>query len=287
MKPDRRPGPAAVAAKGWLVVQKWLLLRRFSQAGFLALFLTGPLFGYWVTKGTLASSLTLDLLPLTDPLFALQSIAAGHRPEMTALAGAAIVLAFYALIGGRGYCAWVCPVNPLTDGAHWLRRRLGLGGALRLDRRLRFWLLGAIVAVAAITGTVVWEAVNPVTLLHRGLIFGTIFGFGMASTIVASVVLFDLALTERGWCGHVCPVGAFYAIVGRFRLLRVAAPDRARCDQCRDCYLACPEPHVIAPALTAQAGADGVIRGVDCTSCGRCIDVCPQDVFAFSIGGKP
>jgi ferredoxin-type protein NapH len=124
-------------------------------------------------------------------------------------------------------------------------------------------------------------------LLHRGLVFGTIFGFGMASVIVVAVVLFDLALTERGWCGHVCPVGAFYGAIGRFRMLRVAAPGRARCDQCRDCYLACPEPHVIAPALNAHSGADGVIRGIDCTSCGRCIDVCPRNVFAFSIGGRP
>ena len=286
MNPDRRPGAAAIADKGWLAAHRWLILRRVSQAGFLALFITGPLFGYWLAKGTLASSLTLNVLPLTDPLFLLQSIAAGHRPEAAAIVGAGIVLAFYGLIGGRGFCAWVCPVNPLTDGAHWLRRRLGLGSALRLDRRLRYWLLGAVVAVAAIMGTVVWEAVNPVTLLHRGLIFGTIFGFGMASVVVASVILFDLALTERGWCGHVCPVGAFYAVIGRFRLLRVAAPSRARCDQCRDCYLVCPEPHVIVPALTAPPGADSAIRAIDCTSCGRCIDVCPHNVFAFSIGGK-
>ena len=159
--------------------------------------------------------------------------------------------------------------------------------AIRLDRRLRYWLLGAVVAAAAMTGTVVWEAVNPVTLLHRGLVFGTIFSVGMASTIVVAVVLFDLALAERGWCGHVCLVGAFYGAIGRFYTLRVAAPDRARCDQCRDCYLACPEPHVIPAALNAQDGADGVSRGIDCTSCGRCIDVCPQNVFAFSIEGRP
>lgn len=286
MTPDRRPGPAAVAARGWLAAHRWLLLRRLAQLGFLALFLSGPLAGVWIAKGTLASSLTLDLLPLTDPLFLLQSLAAGHRPEMAALIGAAIVLAFYALIGGRGYCAWVCPVNALTDAAHWLRHRLGLGSALRLDRRLRYWLLAAIVAVAAITGIVVWETVNPVTLLHRGLVFGTLFGLGLAGAIVAAVFLFDLAVSERGWCGHVCPVGAFYALIGRFRLPRVAAPGRARCDQCRDCYLVCPEPHVIAPALAAPAAARGTILGIDCTNCGRCIDVCPRDVFAFSIGGR-
>jgi hypothetical protein len=30
MTPDRRPGSAAVAAKGWLRAHKWLILRRAS-----------------------------------------------------------------------------------------------------------------------------------------------------------------------------------------------------------------------------------------------------------------
>jgi ferredoxin-type protein NapH len=44
----------------------------------------------------------------------------------------------------------------------------------------------------------------------------------------------------------------------------------------------CPEPHVIVPALKpADPGASPVIASGDCTNCGRCIDVCPDDVFRF------
>ena len=108
-------GKAAVLANGWWPAHRWLILRRSSQLGILALFLLGPLAGLWIVKGNLSSSLTLDVLPLTDPLLVLQSLAAGHCPYSTALIGAAIMLAFYALVGGRVFCSWICPVNLVTD----------------------------------------------------------------------------------------------------------------------------------------------------------------------------
>ena len=99
-------GKAAVLTNGWWPAHRWLVLRRSSQLGILALFLLGPLAGVWILKGNLSSSLTLNVLPLTDPFLILQSLAAGHLPYTTALIGAAIMLAFYALVGGRVFCSW-------------------------------------------------------------------------------------------------------------------------------------------------------------------------------------
>ena len=91
---------AARARKGLWQASRVLVLRRVSQFGFLALFLSGPLFGVWIAKGTLASSMTLGVLPLTDPFVLLQSLAARRVPATTALIGAAIVTLAYALLGG-------------------------------------------------------------------------------------------------------------------------------------------------------------------------------------------
>lgn len=90
----------AIREKGWLGAHRFLILRRASQVFFLLLFLLGPWFGLWWVKGNLAGSLTFDILPLTDPFVLLQSFLAGHWPAATALTGAAIVAAVYALIGG-------------------------------------------------------------------------------------------------------------------------------------------------------------------------------------------
>lgn len=258
----------------------WLLARRAAQIGFIALFLSGPLVGVWIAKGTLASSLTFDVLPLTDPLVLLQSLAAGHWPEQAALIGAVLVLVAYLLVGGRVYCSWVCPVNLLTDAAAWARARLGLKEGVALDRRLRLWVLGGVLLASAVTGTIAWEFVNPVTMLHRALVFGT---GGFAVLALLALFLFDFAVAPRGWCGHLCPVGAFYGLLGRFAFIRVGAPARAACDNCGDCFVVCPERHVLAPVLRGD-GSPVILDG-DCTNCGRCIDVCSKNVFAFSTRG--
>lgn len=271
-------GSLALEYKGWWVTHKWLLLRRTSQLSVLGVFLLGPWAGIWLVKGNLNASMTLETLPLTDPYLLLQSLVAGHPVATTALIGALIVAAFYLLVGGRAYCAWVCPVNIVTDSAHWLRTRLGLTGTMRLDRSTRYWLLAATLAVSVVTGTVAWEWINPVSMLHRGLIFG----FGSAWVVVLAVFLFDLVMARRGWCGHFCPVGAFYSLIGTFSFVRVSAVNRVRCNDCTDCFAVCPEQHIIKPALKSVEGHGPMIDSANCTNCGRCIDICSEDVFRFT-----
>jgi len=261
-----------------------LIARRLVQALCLGLFLSGPWAGLWITKGTLASSLTLGVLPLTDPLIALQSLLAHHRLSATATLGAGIVTLFYALLRGRAFCSWVCPINPLTDAAAALRRKLGWQErVLLLPRSVRLWILAAILGLSAASGTLVWELINPITMLHRDLVFPGIWLLGWPALVPLLVFLVDLLGGARLWCGHLCPVGAFYGLLGRWSLLQIRTPHRDRCDQCRACYRVCPEPHVLSPALKgATRGHPPVIRAADCTLCGRCIDVCAPQVFTIA-----
>ncbi|MDP2809426.1 MAG: quinol dehydrogenase ferredoxin subunit NapH [Rhodocyclaceae bacterium] len=277
----RRIGQESVEAKGWLVAHKWLILRRISQATILLLFLAGPWFGLWIVKGNLNYSYTLNFLPLTDPYVLLQGVLTGLSPEKNALIGVAIVVAFYFLVGGRAYCSWVCPVNLVTDLAAWLRAKLGLRGGAHIGRQTRYWILAMTLALAIGTGTIAWEMVNPVSMLHRGLFFGV----GMAWAVVLSVFLFDLFVSSRGWCGRLCPVGAFYSLLGKWSPLRISAAKREACNDCMDCYAVCPEPAVIrSPLKGGGRGSSPVVLSPNCTNCGRCIDVCSKDVFSF--GGR-
>lgn len=264
--------------KRWWPAHRFLVLRRLSQAGVLALFLLGPLAGVWWLKGNLSASRVLGVLPLTDPFVLAQVLAARHRPELTALVGAAVVAVFYAAVGGRSFCAWVCPVNVVTDAAAWVRRRLGLSVGRAPRSVLRFWLLGAVLAACAVTGQAVWESVNPVSATQRALIYGGTLAWGAA----AAIFLHDLLLTPRGWCGGLCPVGAAYALIGHKSLLRVSARQSSRCNDCGDCFQVCPEPQVITLPLKGKQGLGPVVLDPACTNCGRCIDECSTDVFAFT-----
>jgi ferredoxin-type protein NapH len=273
-------GKDAITRKGWLGAHKWLLLRRVSQLVVLGLFLLGPLAGIWIIQGNLSSSLLLETVPMTEPLLMLQMLAAGFIPATTALIGFLVVMGFYVLVGGRVYCAWVCPLNMLTDGANWLRERLGVRGGARFSRQLRLWLLALVLVLATATGGMAYEMFNPVSIVQRGLIFGV----GMSWSLLLALFVFDFLLARHGWCGHLCPMGALYGLIGRLSLVRVRADRRQDCNDCMDCFAVCPEPQVIKwPLKGADRGASPVILAGDCTNCGRCIDVCGKDVFGFGL----
>ncbi|MDR0233344.1 MAG: quinol dehydrogenase ferredoxin subunit NapH [Zoogloeaceae bacterium] len=272
-----RPGQDAIASKGWLAAHKWLLLRRASQLGILALFMLGPWFAVWIIKGNLSSSLILDVVPLTDPYLFLQVLATGFWPAATTvITGALILIVFYSLVGGRVFCSWVCPVNMITDAAAWSRRRLNIKSSHTLPANTRYWFLAGTFVAAALTGTLALEWINPVSIAHRGLFFT----MGAGIWILVAVFLYDLFVASRGWCGHLCPMGAFYSLLGKTALLRVAAPRRSACDDCMDCFAVCPEPQVIRPALKGEKSP--VILDFRCTTCGRCIDVCGKQVFRLT-----
>jgi len=274
-------GARSIERRGWWRTQRWLILRRLSQVSILLLFLLGPWAGIYILKGNLSSSLLFNTIPMTDPMLFLQILAAGFWGVAgTAIIGAAIILGFYMLVGGRVFCAWVCPVNLVTDFAFWLRRKMDLKGGLVFPRATRYWLLGVVMLVAAVTGTLAYELINPVSLLHRGLFFG--MGAGWA--LIIGLLLFDLAVSKRGWCSHLCPMGAFYALVSHFSLIRVRADKRAACDDCGECFVVCPEAQLLPPVLKGECkGIPPVVLDVTCTNCGRCIDICHEGVFDFGL----
>lgn len=272
----REAGRDARLRKGWWQSHRWLVLRRLSQVLVLLMFLTGPWFGVWILKGNYSSSMLLDTIPLTDPLMMLESLLAGHWPALTALVGALLVAGLYSLIASRAFCAWVCPLNPVTDLAAWLRRRLDLRQSAPLSRKLRYGILLVVLAGSAISGTLLWEWLNPVALLGRSLIFGA----GAGLWLILAVFLFDLLVTEHGWCGHLCPIGALYGVMGAKAIVRVSAERREDCSRCMDCFHVCPEAQILRdPVLNKNHSP--LVLSKDCITCGRCIDVCAEHVFEF------
>jgi ferredoxin-type protein NapH len=252
---------------------KWLLLRRLCQLSILGLFLLGPVAGLWILRGDLAGSKLLGFIPLSDPLTLLQTMLAGHLPAATSVVGMILVLALYLAVGGRAFCAWVCPVNIITDTAAWLQRKLGIKTVATFGPVLRYWLLGLVLVMAFFSGAALWEDVNPVNVTARSLIFF------LPDVLWMVLLLFAAALLIRGgWC-RICPTGALYALLGRFSLFRVHVRDIDKCDNCQACYQVCPEPQVLVAPL--KHADHPVIDSGCCSNCGRCIDVCPHGLFRF------
>lgn len=265
-------GKEAVEKLGWWRAHRFLILRRLCQLTIIALFMAGPTLG--ALTGNLSSSMLLDAVPLSDPLILLQALATGHVPEFNALLGVVIVVVFYAILAPRAFCAWVCPLNVVTDLAAWLRRKLNIKASYRWSPTIRYWLIPVLMLGSALSGAILWTWLDPVAALHRGLVFG----MGAGWVLIALVFVLDLLLVEHGWCGHLCPLGATYGVIGRKSLLRVTAVRCEDCTKCMDCFYVCPEPEVLRQPLKE---GDRRVMDQNCISCGRCLDVCPEHVFEF------
>ncbi|EJC6995572.1 quinol dehydrogenase ferredoxin subunit NapH [Vibrio parahaemolyticus] len=265
-------GKEAIEKLGWWRAHRFLVLRRLCQLTIIALFMAGPTLG--VLTGNLSSSMLLDTVPLSDPLIVLQALATGHIPEFNALLGVVIVVLFYAMLAPRAFCAWVCPLNIVTDLAAWLRRKFNIKASYRWSPAIRYWLIPVLMLGSALSGAILWTWLDPVAALHRGLVFG----MGAGWVLIALVFVVDLLLVEHGWCGHLCPLGATYGVIGRKSLLRITAVRREDCTKCMDCFYVCPEPEVLRQPLKE---GDRRVMDQNCISCGRCLDVCPEHVFEF------
>jgi len=257
---------------------RYLILRRLTQIGLLVLYFGANAWGWTLLQGNLSSSLILGVIPMSDPYAALQMLVAGAALAMDLLIGVAVVTVFYMLIGGRAFCSWVCPINMVTDAAAWLRDRLEINrvqnGKAPVKRVTRYWVLGLGLVISAVMGVTAFEFISPISMVHRGLVFG--MGFGWAA--IAVIFLFDLFVLKNGWCGHVCPLGGMYSLLGKFSLIRVHHDEEA-CTLCMKCKDVCPEQQVLH-----MIGKESIpVLSGECTNCARCIEVCDDDALEFSI----
>ncbi len=256
---------------------KYLILRRVTQIALLFLYFAGNAWGWSILQGDISTSLLFNKIPLSDPFALLQILATGAIIGVNVVIGAVIITLFYGLIGGRAFCSWVCPVNMVTDLAAWLRRKLLIDKIERkvwISRNIRYYMIALALIVSAISGLTAFEIVSPISILNRNIIFGLGSGLGL----VGAIFLFDLFVVKNGWCGHICPLGGFYSLIGKFSLIKVKH-DHEKCTLCMRCKEVCPESQVLhmigKNSITVNKG--------ECTNCGRCIDVCNDDALYFTI----
>jgi ferredoxin-type protein NapH len=260
-----------------MIKNKYLILRRIFQIGLMTIYFGANAWGWTFIIGNLSSSNILGVIPMSDPYAVLQMFAAGAVIASDIFVGALIALLFYSLVGGRAFCSWVCPVNIITDAAIYLRRKLEFKKIQKKQpatRNMRYWVIAISLIISFGFGVAAFEFVSPVAMVHRGIIFG--LGFGWAA--IAVIFFFDLFVLKNGWCGHICPIGGFYSIIGRFSLIRVKH-DEEKCTVCMKCKEVCPESQVL---FMVGKSSEQVLSG-ECTNCARCIEVCDDDALNFSI----
>jgi ferredoxin-type protein NapH len=216
----------------------------------------------WV--GSYISSSMLGVA-LTEPLAAAEaSLAAGRI--WWPLAWSVLPLLLITLLSGRIFCGWVCPLNTLFELIY-------IGKAPRnYIIRNGWWpyiLLVILLTADWLAGLPLFTVISPIGALSRAVVFGSGFELAFVLALVAGEWLY------RGkiWCRMLCPVGALYGIVGKWRQLKIVV-DSANCRQCGQCHAVC--------SMGVNAGGTSIFDQLACTNCGDCIAACPEKLVHFN-----
>lgn len=262
------------------------------------------LFAGWQT-GTLCS-VGYDAIAYICPLGALETIFGSWAfvPRvLICLAAVSIV----ALVFGKAFCSWVCPVAPLSDllrgkkarekdecertqAAHRVLERWSDTNAAQAEKHKPFRsrvdgrhvVLAGSLASAAVCGFPVFCLVCPIGLTFASAIaLYRLIGFNEpAIEVLVFPALLVLELTVfRKWCHRFCPVGALLSLLSRGNRTFKPHVDASMCarhagSSCAACAQACPEH--IDPC--ADLGDRSL---AECTRCGACVNTCPAKALSF------
>ncbi len=226
-------------------------------------------------KGTTWSG-TFWGLKLSDPLAPLAQMAAGlsiHWPLLLT----ALIPVLGTMVFGRFFCGWICPGTFLyelnSNFAAWLCWMGFNTQAYQFDRRIKYGVLALGLILSAATGSILVASIYPPAIIGREIYYAlSLGGFGAGAVFLVATLLFDLLVARRGFCRYLCPGGALYSLLGRYRLLRIRRIVE-NCNDCAKCNVVC------------EFGLDPLNDdfGQECNNCTSCMAVCPADAMTFTL----
>lgn len=232
-----------------------------------------------------ASRLTVGgwSVPMADPFTALTAFLASGTAPATLAVGALAIVGFYALVRGRAFCAYACPVHLVLEVWDKALTRLGVRRAAiggRWPRGLNVAIAILLLAAAAIVRVPLFEPVNPVNALIRAV--QNLAWPGLA--LVGAVMGLEAFGGRRVFCRHLCPMGGFYSAINGVGFAGVAV-NPATCTGCRRCTrdcLAAPElGAAIQQAREPQAHRPVLVQSPHCTLCFDCATTCEHASIVF------
>jgi len=205
----------------------------------------------------------------------------GGTFSVAALAGQmvlAVSMLLITAIMGRFFCGFLCSFGTMGDFLWYLGSKLKLprpnigSKTDRILKKLKYVLLVLIVLLIWTFGwTILNGTNNPWTVFGM---YASIKGWSDLSAFVSIgavlllLIFFGSLFIERMFCRYLCPLGAVFAVVSKFRLFKIRKP-RAKCGACRACTKRCS---MGIPLYRAS-----VVKSAECIDCMNCVEICPRD----------
>ena len=272
---------------------KIVTVRRISQVFFFTLFAWLCIVStvgdkHWQLRGW-----PVNWFLQLDPLVAIGTILTTHTLYWSLLWALATVS--LTIIFGRFFCSWVCPFGSLHHFAGFLcNRKKSMSQKIGLNRyrkaqRIKYFVLTFLLIMAAfpsIAAILQTGLLDPIPLITRSFnlmllpIIDSGFNFVSAAerfyegawlifAIFLTMVCLNLVV-PRFYCRFICPLGALFAVLGRFAIWRIGKK-KGECTNCKLCEKACEG--ACTPA--------GKIRISECVLCFNCREDCRDELIGY------
>jgi len=170
-----------------------------------------------------------------------------------------------ALLFGPVLCGWICPFGTVQEwvgklGRKLWKKRYNTFVPKKLDAYLRFLRYGVLIWVVymtAVSGTLIFQTVDP---------YYALFNFwhsdvSVIGLIILAVVLVLSLFVERPFCKYACPYGAFLGVFNTFRIFAIRRKVNT-CISCNACTKACP--------MNIDVANKETVKDHQCISCMKC-----------------
>lgn len=184
-----------------------------------------------------------------------------------------LIIWFFVLISlviwGRGtFCGWLCPYGVLQEFSYFLGRILNFP-KIRISEDLnnklvyiKYFILATLI-LSVIFAPKITEFLIEIEPFKTSITL--IFDREIPYIIYALFWLFLGMFLFKGFCRYFCPLGAFFSIVGKLRILNWL-PRRYECgNPCNNCHKSCN--------YQAIDKKDGHIKYSDCFQCMDCVQI--------------
>lgn len=171
-------------------------------------------------------------------------------------------IALTAILMGRFFCGYICPIGSLQDFSKYIGKKIGLK-EIKLSHKPELFKYFVLILIMVFSILGLGNIISPLSpwLAYLNIFIGLKLQIG---TIVLIIIVLASLFVRRIFCRYFCPLGAFQSLLYAIGPLKI---NKVNCN-CNNCLKDCP---------VSEEERNGDTVTPECINCLNCIESCFKD----------